>query len=159
MINIALGPQTSLYFLLYVSYATEEFSTDGLESLWKKSAQKNADLGLSGMLLYMNNRFVQVLEGEKEQVKETFDRIRLDTRHEKVMMVLDGYLDKRNFEHWSMGFHHIGDHSDIKYLLAGQHILDQVDQHEVSEKEHPVLTFLKMFCDKQRIKIKPGEVV
>ena len=159
MINIAPGPQTSLYFLLYVSYATGEFSTKELESLWKKSAQKNTDLGLSGMLLYMNNRFIQVLEGEKSQVVETFERINQDSRHEKIMIVLDGYLTKRNFEHWSMGFHHIGDHSDIKYLLAGQHILDQVERHEVSEKEHPVLTFLKMFCDKQRIKINPGEVV
>lgn len=151
--NNLSGSQSSNYFILYVSYATREFSQNELELLWKKSANKNADLNISGMLLYLNQRFIQVLEGEKDQVKSLYSRIQKDKRHENVMTVIEGQVTKRNFENWSMGFHHI-DSSEEKYISAGAHILEKIDQWEISSGEHPALEFVKMFYLKQNNQTK-----
>lgn len=152
------GSQTSLYFLLYVSYATQKFSLEELESLWKMSARKNVSLGLTGMLLYMNNRFIQVIEGEKSRVQQLYERISSDKRHRDTMVILEGILEEKNFKNWSMGFYHLDDKSDHKFLLAGEHILDHLGS-EIHTDEHPALSFLKMFRDKQGIKNKSSEVV
>ncbi len=155
--NNLSGSQPSQYFMLYVSYATREFSQNELELLWKKSADKNANLNISGMLLYLNQRFIQVLEGEKEQVMSLYNRILEDKRHKDVMIVIEGYASKRNFENWSMGFHHIHS-SEEKYISAGAHILNKIDQWELSASEHPALEFVKMFYVKQNHQTKSVDV-
>lgn len=142
------GSQPSNYFILYVSYATRDFSQNELELLWKKSADKNANLNISGMLLYLNQRFIQVLEGEKDLVMSLYSEIQQDKRHENVMTIIDGQIAKRNFENWSMGFHHINA-SEEKYISAGARILEQIDQWNISSSEHPALEFVKMFYLKQ----------
>ncbi len=57
------------------------------------------------MLIYIDSEFLQVLEGEKDKVIDTFNRISLDDRHSNVIILDEGPLKERNFEKWSMGFH------------------------------------------------------
>ena len=55
----------SLHCLIYTSVATQKMTDDYLKSILEKSRPKNIALSVTGMLLYLDPFFVQVLEGEK----------------------------------------------------------------------------------------------
>jgi hypothetical protein len=93
-----------MFFLVYVSSALKPFSKEDLVTLLEKSREHNATLGVSGMLLYKDGNFLQVLEGEEEQVKTLYAKITKDPRHKGVLTLLQGPSTDRDFPDWSMGF-------------------------------------------------------
>ncbi|MGI8725748.1 MAG: BLUF domain-containing protein, partial [Methyloceanibacter sp.] len=56
---------------------------------------------VTGALLATDNRFAQVLEGDRAAVEETYRRICADTRHTDIVMVLMEPI-ARQFPQWSM---------------------------------------------------------
>ena len=69
-----------------------------------KSRERNAANNITGVLLYYEGSFIQLLEGEELAVDETFRRISEDRSHRQIMVVNEGELEERNFAAWSMGF-------------------------------------------------------
>lgn len=92
-----------MYYLIYVSSATEQFSTDELLDLLAKCRENNARAGLTGMLLHKDGNFMQVLEGEEAAVQAVHARILLDPRHRGIITLLQGPQAERQFPGWSMG--------------------------------------------------------
>lgn len=90
--------------LVYVSSATELFSYSELVDLLAKSREKNARLGITGMLLYRDGNFVQVLEGEPAAVDSLYATIARDPRHTGAIVLLRQEKAAREFPEWSMGF-------------------------------------------------------
>lgn len=93
-----------MYFIIYASSATTKYSKEELIALLKKSHKNNQDLGITGMLLYKDGSFLQVLEGEKSVVRTLFDKITHDNRHKGIFVYLEGNSEERQFSDWSMGF-------------------------------------------------------
>lgn len=93
-----------MFFLVYVSSAVNQFSKDELLDLLEKSRVNNASLSITGMLLYKDGNFMQILEGEKEAVLALRDRISRDPRHKGILSLLQGALAERQFPEWTMGF-------------------------------------------------------
>lgn len=92
------------HFLIYVSIANQEFRDDNLLELLRQSRERNEGDGITGMLLYKNRRFMQLLEGPETAVRETYARILRDPRHREVTILLEGEMAERDFADWSMGF-------------------------------------------------------
>jgi hypothetical protein len=80
------------------------FEQDDIQSLLHQSRQYNAQVGITGVLLYIRGHIIQVLEGDKTAVKDLFARIKLDPRHTQVTCVLNKSIDERLFSEWSMGY-------------------------------------------------------
>ena len=93
-----------MYHLIYTSHAVSPLSQHELIDLLAESRTFNAANHITGMLLYLRGKFIQVLEGEKKVVTELYERIQVDPRHEKVMTVIEGNSPIRFFKNWSMGF-------------------------------------------------------
>jgi hypothetical protein len=93
----------TLFQLLYLSRTTLAWSPAELERLVTLSQQRNAADDLTGLLLYGRGHFVQLLEGRRQALLLTFDRISRDTRHADVQVLLDGRIEQRAFAGWSMG--------------------------------------------------------
>ena len=93
-----------MYYLIYVSSATEQFSRPELEALLAKSRQNNQRVNVTGLLLYKGGNFIQILEGEKEAVLATHARVSQDPRHRGMITMAQGNIEKRQFPDWSMGF-------------------------------------------------------
>ena len=96
-----------MFHLIYVSSAVNLFSEDELTQLLEISRVNNATIGITGMLLYLEGNFIQVLEGEKEAVLNTQSRISKDPRHRGILTLLQGDIEKREFAEWSMGFRNL----------------------------------------------------
>ncbi len=63
----------------------------------------NAKVGISGILFYGCRRFLELIEGEQEDVDALFGRIERDRRHTGIEL-LDCRLPGRLFGDWSMPF-------------------------------------------------------
>ena len=90
--------------LVYMSAATRPFSDEELALLLIKSRHNNESLNISGMLVYHEGSFLQVLEGEEHAVEALYGRIAEDPRHQNCVMLLKVCIIRRSFGDWSMGF-------------------------------------------------------
>ena len=95
---------TSMFSLVYVSSAVKPFSQQALADLLAKSRANNARLGISGMLLYKNGGFMQVLEGEESAVRQLYAKIGESHAHRCMLVLLQQQQATRDFADWSMGF-------------------------------------------------------
>jgi hypothetical protein len=98
-----------LYFLIYVSIASDELRSEDLLDLLRVSRENNVRDDITGLLLYKERRFMQLLEGSETAVCATYARIARDSRHHDATVLLQGETDDRDFADWSMGFHAIDD--------------------------------------------------
>ena len=90
--------------LVYTSRAVVPFTADDLHDLLTRSRRNNHAAGLTGMLLYKQRHFLQVLEGEDSVVDGLYERIVADPRHTQAVVLLRETLAERQFAEWSMGF-------------------------------------------------------
>lgn len=66
-------------------------------------AQRNNKLNdITGVLLFSDPYFMQVLEGASAAVDRLFDKIVMDPRHTDVVTVLSRPIATREFPEWSM---------------------------------------------------------
>ena len=90
--------------LTYVSSATVFLNPTELLALLKTARDNNANLGLTGMLLYKDGNFMQVLEGEEAPLRNLYQKIEKDPRHSGLIKLLDQPIETRQFPSWSMAF-------------------------------------------------------
>lgn len=94
----------SLVSLVYCSSATRPFGEQELAELLAVSRAGNTARGITGMLLYRDGEFVQILEGARSQVEELMQAIGRDERHTDVRVLLEEPLHERRFAEWTMGY-------------------------------------------------------
>ena len=66
------------------------------------SAKRNAASQLTGALLFVEDQFIQVLEGDPEAIELTFEKICCDLRHTNVKLVDLASVSERMFPEWEM---------------------------------------------------------
>ncbi len=93
-----------LYQLTYRSEAKPEISAQEIKDILEISKSKNAKSNITGCLLYNEGFFVQILEGEKEEVKAVYNIIEADKRHTMVQVLSEGETRERFFEKWEMAY-------------------------------------------------------
>ena len=64
-------------------------------------------LGITGMLLYKDLDFMQVIEGEENTVRKLSSRIERDRRHQGYTELRWEVIRERRFPDWSMGFRNL----------------------------------------------------
>jgi ribosomal protein L10 len=94
----------SMIHLIYASVETQGFSSAQLTELLQKARVENERLQITGILLYSNGNFFQVLEGEPTAVDEMYKKLHLDKRHRQLTLIVREPITKRYFADWSMGF-------------------------------------------------------
>ena len=93
-----------LTLLAYSSVGTRRFEQSELVDLLSFARKFNESHGLTGMLLYVDGAFFQILEGASRQLQDLYSRIEKDSWHSRVMKLLETPIEKRTFSAWSMGF-------------------------------------------------------
>lgn len=104
-----------LFNLAYVSTQTRHMDTSDLLGLLDSVRKFNEQAELTGLLIYKEDSFFQILEGKKETVLSTFARIEKDPRHESIDVLMSEDIAARSFEEWSMAFVNL-DNIDLSML-------------------------------------------
>ncbi|MFT4824735.1 MAG: hypothetical protein ACI9J0_002662 [Cryomorphaceae bacterium] len=89
--------------VVYISHATATLTKNELNELVEVSRRNNKKYGITGALLYLENAFIQVIEGEDAAISQLLDKLYADTRHRNVRIVSDNIAQIRYFQEWSMG--------------------------------------------------------
>lgn len=124
----------SVYFQVYASSATNLFSELDLQALLRQCRENNTALGITGMLLYKDGNFMQVLEGDETVIRQLLARIRTDPRHAGMMTLLEGSAP-REFPDWSMGFQDL--QSAESRAIPGYHEFMNIPLNDASFSGNP----------------------
>jgi hypothetical protein len=89
--------------LMYASHAAEGLKPEGVSAILKKSTANNPAQGVTGVLCFSGEVFLQVLEGGRTQVSRLYNRIAQDPRHSDVVLLSYDEIDERSFAGWAMG--------------------------------------------------------
>jgi hypothetical protein len=93
-----------VFQLAYASVAARPFDADALVALLRQSRADNVEHGVTGMLLYREGRFLQLLEGAQDDVRRLYATIVRDPRHRDVTTVAERHRLLRQFPSWTMAF-------------------------------------------------------
>ena len=94
----------TLHHLIYRSQATALLHEADLPALLQQARSHNYQEDLSGLLLYFQGQFLQVLEGPEPALNRLYARIRADPRHHNLLTLAHGPIAARSFPDWRMGF-------------------------------------------------------
>lgn len=100
----ALALIEDIYFVIYNSIAQPNLQHTQLREILYEARIRNAKSNITGCLLYLNDHFIQYLEGNEAVVKTVMDNIFKDTRHHSIHYIAQGPTHRRLFHTWSMGF-------------------------------------------------------
>jgi hypothetical protein len=90
-----------------------------LRQILTSAIRNNVKHGVTGGLAFNRDYFVQVLEGDRAAVTQTFASISDDPRHKKVVLVEVKPISERLFGAWSMGYAGKTELFDAQYEKLG----------------------------------------
>lgn len=89
--------------LIYVSRRKPNCTEAELSKILDACTKNNPELGVTGVLLYSGEKFLQYVEGEYGQLMPLYEKIKQDNRHDEVRLVSIGPIAKKTFPSWQMG--------------------------------------------------------
>lgn len=92
-----------LYALIYISRPVKNFEPDELLQLAIESQRNNKPKAITGLLLYSGRFFLQVLEGDFDELNTLYARIEADDRHRDLEVLIGAPASRRLFPDWAMG--------------------------------------------------------
>ncbi len=107
----------ALYRLIYVSQAISGLEYPDLVDILGKSERNNNKVGITGMLSFGDSMFLQVLEGSRRVVSQTYNRILVDKRHVNAELIDFSEIDCRDFGAWSMKVVQLGNHAEVRNII------------------------------------------
>lgn len=140
----AAGPDR-IFRLVYVSVVTRRLDDEDLLHILAAARERNLSLGITGMLLYRDTDFMQLLEGEEHAVRDVYGLIARDTRHRNLIMLLEEYADERLFADWSMGFHRLDDQTESRVPGYSNFLSDTLRADRFARSPHECLNLLGLF--------------
>ena len=102
---MAGGKAEPMYQLIYTSEPTVEFFSQDIRERLAVARARNKISLITGMLVFCDRQFLQVLEGNAPDVIRTYDRIAADVRHDNLVALHRGYSHVgKTFTGMAMGF-------------------------------------------------------
>ncbi len=89
--------------LVYVSNRKSMCTQEEIDKIVASCKKNNPGRGITGVLLYSDVKFIQLVEGESNVITELYDKIKKDPRHSNTIMVSYGPIKEKSFPSWHMG--------------------------------------------------------
>ena len=90
--------------IIYLSAANNRYARDECEAIIAHAQKANARIGVTGMLIFIDGSFFQVLEGETTTVLALFEKIARDNRHKQLIKLIEEDITERAFPDWAMAW-------------------------------------------------------
>ncbi len=102
-----------MYELIYRSVATPNLNANDIENILETARNFNSKNEITGCLLFHNNEFIQIIEGEKIKVLDIYYKIKNDKRHKSVLLLAENEIKDRIFPKWSMAYYQLKENDNI----------------------------------------------
>ena len=117
--------------LLYASTVAEGFDPAELDNILVVARERNSREGITGVLFFTTDCFVQCLEGSRSAVNALYNDMMHDSRHHSLVLMIYHEIDERMFPSWQMAYIAPGDISEEilkKHSLGPGFNPDTVDE-------------------------------
>jgi hypothetical protein len=88
--------------IAYISLESRRLGRSDLLDILRVARTRNALAGITGVLMYYDGLFLQVIEGDEAPLDELLGKLRGDRRHRDLRVLLDERSDERHFPDWAM---------------------------------------------------------
>ncbi len=78
------------------------FDKDTVKQILVSSSKNNPRVEVTGLLIYSEDLYLQLLEGPTPALEETFSKIKSDRRHHNIIVLKEDFTDCRLFASWTM---------------------------------------------------------
>ena len=92
------------YAISYVSSVSHTLSNDQIQEVLDYSRNWNIEHNITGILLYSEGNFFQVLEGDKDLLQSLFSRISTDERHRNLTTLFRKEVSETKFNTYKSDF-------------------------------------------------------
>ncbi len=109
--------------ITYISKLAHPLSIKEIETIGIMASHNNKHVNITGLLIYFEKLFFQVLEGDDKEIDRLYVKIEKDARHVEILRLKTEYdVKERLFPSWSMKTINLDNNSDdlmrpIKILL------------------------------------------
>lgn len=93
-----------LYQMVYSSRANEVMPKSKLYQILREARLANAKRDVTGVLMFADGLFLQVLEGEEATLRALMTKIAADKRHKDIAILSEGTVPARAFPSWQMAY-------------------------------------------------------
>lgn len=107
--------------LIYCSEAINPLTEEDVEFILEGAQEKNRSLGITGMLIFCNGYFLQLIEGSRPAVNQLFQSISHDARHDRITISSVREVEAPSFGDWEMAYL-----NEEKIAAGGVKIIDSV---------------------------------
>jgi hypothetical protein len=126
----------TLISLTFVSTPTIPFSFLGLSRLLCHIYLNNQTNDITGILIFKDNQFTQILEGQESSVEKIWVTIQKDDRHRDLQLLSKESIEVRSFMKWSMLF------PDSEKVIEYFPDMAEVVQNLEMPANHPLIKIL-----------------
>lgn len=127
------------------------FQPETLKEMLVNFWTNNEANGITGMMLFSDGSFLQVLEGEDDQVDALVKKIKKDSRHHSLVQIAEESISERSFGKWSMSFKALSpeEFEDLRGYINpwDPDFLAALP----ADQQHPALGILKAFAQNSRM--------
>jgi Sensors of blue-light using FAD len=145
----------NVFSIVYASRAGAEFTSRDVRHKLKFFAQsQNSKYGISGMLVYCEGIFVQLIEGTELAVTSLYERIRCDPRHSDVDLLARTVSANRVYGKWTMGFVDGDDELIAHTLLETRFEAIAALRLRAQRENVQTVEFIEAFLDPEKLNLR-----
>ena len=145
-----MTPAEELIATIYVSSANGPLSENEILEILRVARQNNERLNVTGMLLYREGNFLQVLEGPASAVDHILSKVKQDYRHHGVIVMSRRSITERQFPDWRMAFRNMSKGAPEEAGYSTFLESDFEGDEESSEQSQLVYRLLRRFKEDMR---------
>lgn len=93
-----------LVSMTYASRANSDVSANDFNEILKQAQRNNAANGITGMLIFNKDYFLQTIEGPRAQINRLLYSLIADQRHHDLQLIETRELKHRLWAKWSMNY-------------------------------------------------------
>ena len=117
--------------MIYASKVAHPLNAHTVTDILQAARQFNTRHGLTGLLVFNHQYFLQVIEGDRNQLKRLLPRLMADPRHTDFALIRFATIAQRAYAGWSMGF--VAAHAVNRAVLLRHGVSDSFDPCALTE--------------------------
>jgi len=108
-----------MHLVMYISDYARPLNHLGrdLDDILQTAQSNNAVQDITGVLFFDNGKFIQILEGDEDNLQSLITQIKKDDRHNNFKLLINEPIAKREMHDWNMKAFDLADHEPQDWAL------------------------------------------
>ena len=106
------------HYILYISSFKRDYTADELNVMMDGFKENNKRDGITGVIIVGQRNIMQFIQGKEDVLDKTWQKIKTDSRHKNVRVLLIGEIELTLYKDWSLKYisEISGFNKDINYI-------------------------------------------